>query len=69
MKKLIRRGVDVAKNYFQLHALAREDEEPRTRQLSRQGCANSFPGSTPAGMEACASSHYWSFWRWLTTSG
>ena len=61
MKKFIRIGVDLAKNYFQVHALTSADGEPRTRKLSRQGMRKFFAEIEPCvvGMEACASSHYW----------
>ena len=61
MKKFIRIGVDLAKNYFQIHALTSADGEPRTRKLSRQGMRKFFAEIEPCvvGMEACASSHYW----------
>jgi len=35
VKKFIRVGVDLAKNYFQIHALASEDGTPVTRKLTR----------------------------------
>jgi transposase len=61
MNKFIRIGVDLGKNYFQVHALGSEDGEPRTRKLSRQAMRKFFSGIEPCliGMEACASSHYW----------
>jgi transposase len=61
MKKFIRIGVDLAKNYFQVHALSSEDGQPRTRKLSRPAMRKFFCEIEPClvGMEACASSHYW----------
>jgi transposase len=61
MKKFIRIGVDLGKNYFQLHALENEDEPPVTRKVSRQAMRKFFSEIDPCliGMEACASSHYW----------
>ncbi len=61
MKKFIRIGVDLGKNYFQVHALTSEDGQPRTRKLSRQAMGKFFSEIEPClvGMEACASSHYW----------
>ena len=35
MKKFIRIGVDLAKNYFQVHALASEDSPAIKRKLKR----------------------------------
>jgi transposase len=61
MKKFIRIGVDLAKNYFQIHALTSADGQAKTRKLSRQGMHKFFAEIEPCvvGMEACASSHYW----------
>lgn len=61
MNKLIRIGVDLAKNYVQVHALSREDGQARTRKLSRPAMRKFFAGIAPCvvGMESCASSHYW----------
>ena len=42
MKELIRTGVDLAKNYFQVHALENEDGRATTRKLSRQGMRKFF---------------------------
>lgn len=69
MKKFIRIGVDLGKNCFQVHALESEDGRARTRKLSRQAMRKFFSGIEPcvAGMEACASSHYWA--RELTAMG
>jgi transposase len=61
MKKFIRIGVDLAKNYFQIHALTSADGQAKTRKLSRQAMRKFFAEIEPClvGMEACASSHYW----------
>jgi transposase len=61
MKKFIRIGVDLGKNYFQVHALASEDGGATTRKLGRQAMRKLFSEIDPClvGMEACASSHYW----------
>jgi transposase len=60
MKKFIRIGVDLGKNYFPVHALASEDGQPRTRKLSRKAMRKFFSGidPCPVGIEACASSNY-----------
>jgi transposase len=61
MKKFIRIGVDLGKNYFPVHALASEDGQPRTRKLSRQAMRKFFSGIDRClvGIEACAPCHYW----------
>ena len=61
MKKFIRIGVDLAKNYFQVHALV-SDVGPRvTRKLRRSKMHEFFSQIEPSliGMEACGSAHYW----------
>ena len=70
MKKFIRIGVDLGKNYFQVHALESEDGKATTRKLkSRERMRKFFSEIEPCfvGMEACGSSHYWAreFWRWV----
>jgi len=57
MKKFIRIGVDLGKNFFQVHALTSEDGQPRTRKLSRQAMRKFFAEIEPClvGMEACGS--------------
>ena len=61
MKKFIRIGIDLGKNYFQVHALETENGKATTRKLSRQAMRKFFSEIEPCfvGMEACASSHYW----------
>jgi transposase len=61
MKEFIRIGVDLGKNYFQIHALESEDGHAATRKLSRQAMRKFFSETKPcvAGMEACGSAHYW----------
>ena len=61
MKKFIRIGVDLAKNYFQVHALESYDGRCVTRKLRRQDFLAFFSQIEPCfvGMEACGSSHYW----------
>ena len=57
MKQFIRIGVDLAKNYFQVHALTSEGGPALTRKLTRLKMREFFAGIDPclAGMEACAS--------------
>ena len=61
MKKFIRIGVDLAKNYFQIHALASEGGRAVTRKLTRVKMREFFSQIEPSlvGIEACGSAHYW----------
>lgn len=44
MKRFIRIGVDLAKNYFSVHALESEGERSVTRKLTRAGMFKFFAG-------------------------
>ncbi len=61
MKTFIKIGVDLAKNYFQIHAIEREGAPPLIRKLSRAKFREFFSkiAATRVGMEACGSAHYW----------
>ena len=61
MGKFIRIGVDLAKNYFQVHALASESSPAVKRKLTRSKMHRFFSQIEPSfiGMEACGSAHYW----------
>ena len=61
MKKFIRTAVDLAKNYFQVHALESEGGCAVTRKLRRSKMREFFSQIEPClvGMEACGSAHYW----------
>src|ERR1700690_3937198 len=61
MKSFIRIGIDLAKNFFQVHAIEREGAPAVTRKLSRGKVLAFFAQAAPCrvGMEACGSSHYW----------
>lgn len=61
MKKFIRIGVDLAKKYFQIHALVSEGGPAVTRKLTRLKMREFFSQIEPClvGMEACGSAHYW----------
>jgi transposase len=61
VKTFIRIGVDLAKNFFQVHAIEREGETAFSRKLSRTKFREFFQRITPCrvGMEACGSAHYW----------
>ena len=69
MKKFIRIGVDLAKNYFQIHGLESESGSAVTRKLKRSKMHEFFAQIEPClvGMEACGSAHYWA--RELETMG
>ena len=69
MDKFIRIGVDLAKNYFQVHAIANEDGPALKRKLHRSKMHDFFSRIEPGfvGMEACGSAHYWA--RELTAMG
>ena len=61
MKSFIRVGLDLAKNYFQIHALSSEDKPAVSRKLTRSKMREFFAQIEPClvGMEACGSAHYW----------
>ena len=61
MKKFIRIGVDLAKNYFQIHALESEAGLAVKRKLKRSKMHEFFSQIEPCliGMEACGSAHFW----------
>jgi transposase len=69
MKKFIRIGVDLAKNYIQVHALESEGGRVVSRKLTRAKMFTFFSDCEPCvvGMEACGSAHYWA--RELTAMG
>ena len=61
--KLIRVGVDLAKNVFQLHGVDRSERMVWRRRLRRENwievlCAQLEPGAE-VGMEACSGAHHW----------
>ncbi len=61
MQKFIRIGVDLAKNYFQVHALSAEGEPAVKRKLTRSKMHEFFANIGPSriAMEACGSAHFW----------
>jgi transposase len=61
MQKFIRIGVDLAKTYFQVHALTKEGGPAVRRKLHRSKLRAFFADIAPCavGMEACGSAHYW----------
>jgi transposase len=61
--KLMRVGVDLAKNVFQVHGVDRNDKPVWRRRLSRKKWLNMLletlePGCE-IGMEACSGAHHW----------
>lgn len=69
MKTYFRIGLDLAKNYFQVHALTSEGGPVTIRKLKRAQMHGFFSQIAPCriGMEACGSAHYWA--RELDTMG
>lgn len=61
MAEFIRIGVDLAKNYFQIHALSSEGAPALKRKVTRGKMREFFLQIAPCrvGMEACGSAHYW----------
>jgi transposase len=61
VQKFIRIGVDLAKNYFQIHALGSEGAPAVTRKMTRVKMREFFSRIEPClvGMEACGTAHYW----------
>jgi transposase len=61
MKEFSRIAVDLAKGFFQIHAIEDEGSPAVTRKLSRAKFLSFFAGIAPCriGMEACGSAHYW----------
>lgn len=59
--KIMRIGLDLAKNVFQIHGVDTQEKPVLRRQLKRSQMMAFFQKLTPClvGMEACASSHYW----------
>jgi transposase len=69
MKSFIRIGVDLAKNFFQVHGIEVEGGAAVSRKLTRGKFREFFKRISPCrvGMEACGSAHYWG--RELTAMG
>ena len=58
---IMRIGIDLAKQVFQIHAVDSHEKTVCRRQLRRNQMIEFFTRIEPCeiGMEACASSHYW----------
>ncbi len=67
--KIIRIGLDLAKQVFQIHGVDAQEKTVCRKQLRRHQVIDFFRKLEPCliGMEACASSHYWA--RTLQTMG
>ena len=61
MKSFIKSGINLAKNFFQVHAIEREGAPAVARKLSRGKVLGFFAQAAPCrvGMRSCGSSHYW----------
>lgn len=61
MQKYSRIGIDLGKNYFQIHALPSDGGTAINRKLKRSKFLEFFEQIEPCeiGMEACGSAHYW----------
>ncbi len=61
--KLIRVGVDLAKNVFQLHGVDRNEKVALRRKLTRESwlkvLLNAVEPGCEIGMEACGGAHHW----------
>ena len=62
MQTIMTIGLDIAKSVFQVHGIDAEDRVIIRRQLKRRYVLAFFQKLPPClvGIEACASSHYWS---------
>ena len=59
--KIMRIGIDLAKQVFQIHGVDAQEKTVCRKQLRRNQMAEFFHKLEPCliGMEACASAHYW----------
>ena len=62
MQAITTLGLDIAKSVFQVHGIDAEGNAVLRRQLERRYVVAFFQKLPPrlVGIEACASSHYWS---------
>lgn len=67
--EIVRIGLDLAKNVFQVHGVDRDGRVVLMKTLRRDAVASFFSSLPPCliGMEACSSCHYWA--RVLTELG
>jgi len=70
MAEIVTIGLDIAKSVFQVHGVDAARQVVVRRQLRRSHVLKFFAGLAPCivGVEACATSHYWSqdCRRWAT---
>src|SRR5215471_15769836 len=61
MRKIIRIGMDISKNVFQLHGVDEAEQVVLQRTLRRGGLEPFFSAlpATVIGMEACGGAHHW----------
>lgn len=59
--EVVRIGIDISKNLFQLHGVDQHDKTVFNRKISRKDFAATMANIPQClvGMEACGSSHYW----------
>jgi len=59
--KIVRIGLDIAKNVFQVHAVDEQGKKVHNKAIKRNSLLAYFVQSEPCsvGIEACASAHYW----------
>ncbi len=59
--EIVRIGLDLAKNVFEVHGVDAQDKEVLTKTLRRDAVTQFFADMPPCivGMEACSGSHYW----------
>ncbi len=62
MRTITTIGLDIAKSVFQVHGVGANGDVVVRRQLKRRYVLSFFQKLPPCliGIEACASSHYWS---------
>ena len=61
MNQIARIGLDIAKRWFQVHAVDNDDREVLNRKLPRDKVLGFLAALSPCDvvLEACSSSHYW----------
>ena len=59
--KIMRIGIDLAKNVFQIHGVDKQEQVVLRKQLRRKQMLTFFAQLPPCliGMESCGGSHYW----------
>lgn len=59
--QIVRIGLDLAKNLFEVHGVDAQDKAILRKTLRRDAVSRFFADLPPCvvGMEACSGSHYW----------